>query len=104
MVSQDVAIKPGIIKVVLKSDAKALDEVVVTALGIKRSEKILGYAASTVKSDDLVAAKSGSVMSGLSGKIACVVTHLSQVISHYTSSTVCPCPTTPVFPMTSATA
>lgn len=70
MISQDITIKPGIIKVVLKSDAKALDEVVVTALGIKRSEKILGYAASTVKNDDLVAAKSGSVMSGLSGKIA----------------------------------
>ena len=70
MLPQEVTIKEGILKIVLRSDAKALDEVVVTALGIKRSEKILGYAASTVKNDDLVAAKSGSVMSGLSGKIA----------------------------------
>ena len=70
MIPQEVTIKEGILNIVLRSDAKALDEVVVTALGIKRSEKILGYAASTVKNDDLVAAKSGSVMSGLSGKIA----------------------------------
>ena len=44
MLPQEVTIKEGILKIVLRSDAKALDEVVVTALGIKRSEKILGYA------------------------------------------------------------
>ncbi len=70
MAPQDVSIKDGVLKIVLKSDAKALDEVVVTAMGIKRSEKILGYASSTVKNDDLIAAKSGSVMAGLSGKVA----------------------------------
>ncbi|WP_083714591.1 SusC/RagA family TonB-linked outer membrane protein [Bacteroides bouchesdurhonensis] len=70
MAPQDVTIKDGVLKIVLKSDAKALDEVVVTAMGIKRSEKILGYASSTVKNDDLIAAKSGSVMAGLSGKVA----------------------------------
>lgn len=70
MIPQDVMVKEGMLKITLQSDAKALEEVVVTAMGIKRSEKILGYASSTIKSDDLVAAKSGSVMSGLSGKIA----------------------------------
>lgn len=60
----------SVLNVVLDSESKALSEVVVTALGIKKSEKILGYAASTVKSDDLAAAKSGSVMSGLTGKVA----------------------------------
>ncbi|MEA4885837.1 MAG: carboxypeptidase-like regulatory domain-containing protein, partial [Bacteroides graminisolvens] len=69
MQSQEVAIKPSV-KVILKNDAKALDEVVVTALGIKKSEKILGYAASTVKSDQLDVAKSGSVMGGLTSKVA----------------------------------
>ena len=38
MLPQEVTIKEGILKIVLRSDAKALDEVVVTALGIKRSE------------------------------------------------------------------
>lgn len=56
--------------VVLKSDAEVLDEVVVTALGMKRSEKTLGYAATTMKSEDIDAGKSGSVMGGLSGKVA----------------------------------
>jgi TonB-linked SusC/RagA family outer membrane protein len=70
MITQEVALKEGLIRVELKSDAKALDEVVVTAMGIKRSEKALGYAASTVSSENIVAAQSGSMMSGLSGKIA----------------------------------
>ena len=37
----------------LESDAVSIDEVVVTAMGMKRSEKTLGYGASTLKSDEL---------------------------------------------------
>lgn len=70
MLTQKVAIKPGRMSIVMKSDSKTLDEVVVTALGMKKSEKTLGYAASTVKSDQLDMAKSGSVMGGLMGKVA----------------------------------
>jgi TonB-linked SusC/RagA family outer membrane protein len=70
MVTQRVAVKPGRLVVVLKSDSQALDEVVVTAMGMKRSEKTLGYASTTVKSDNLDLGKSGSVMGGLSGKVA----------------------------------
>lgn len=66
---QEVAVKP-VIKVVMQSDTKHLEEVVVTALGIKKSEKILGYSASTIKSDELLVGKSGSVMGSLSGKVA----------------------------------
>lgn len=44
MQTQDVAIKPNV-RVILKSDAEQLDEVVVTAMGIKRDRKALGYAA-----------------------------------------------------------
>ena len=51
MVPQTVTIKQGVINVVLKSDAKALDEVVVTAMGISREKKALGYAVQDVKSD-----------------------------------------------------
>ena len=54
----------------LSADTEALDEVVVTALGITRSQRALGYAATTVKSDDIVNAKSGSLMSSLAGKVA----------------------------------
>ena len=69
MTPQEIKVSNQPVRVILKSSI-ALDEVVVTALGIKRSEKALGYAASTVKSDELAAAKSGSVMEGLTGKVA----------------------------------
>ncbi len=69
MVSQEVAVQPTL-RIVLKSDTRTLDEVVVTAIGMKRQEKALGYASSTVKSDDIIAARSGSVMTGLTGKVA----------------------------------
>ncbi|SPU39274.1 putative TonB dependent outer membrane exported protein [Bacteroides thetaiotaomicron] len=48
MQTQEVVIKPTL-KVLLKSDSQNLEEVVVTAMGIKRSEKSLGYAVSSVK-------------------------------------------------------
>ena len=42
MQTQDVAIRPNV-RVILKSDAEQLDEVVVTAMGIKRDRKALGH-------------------------------------------------------------
>jgi len=54
----------------MESDTKVIDEIVVTAMGIKRSEKSLGYAASTVKSEDLTRATPLSVTNGLTGKVA----------------------------------
>ena len=56
MQTQEVVIKPTL-KVVLKSDSQNLDEVVVTAMGIKRSEKSLGYAVSSVKGDEITKAR-----------------------------------------------
>ncbi|MDY7394311.1 SusC/RagA family TonB-linked outer membrane protein [Aureibaculum sp. 2210JD6-5] len=44
------------IDVVMSESAEAMDEVVVTALGIERDEKSLGYAISKVKAEDLVVA------------------------------------------------
>lgn len=58
------------IDVALKSEVVGLAEVVVTALGIKRSEKSIGYSASTVKSDDINSAKAPSLITGLQGKVA----------------------------------
>ncbi|MDR3328733.1 MAG: SusC/RagA family TonB-linked outer membrane protein [Prevotellaceae bacterium] len=55
---------------VLAEEEKQIDEVVVTAMGITRSQKALGYATSTVRSEELTAAKPTSVMGALAGKVA----------------------------------
>ena len=69
MIAREVPVQ-DVLRVVLQSGTQNLEEVVVTAIGMKKQEKALGYAASTVKGDDLAAARSGSVMSGLTGKVA----------------------------------
>ncbi|PIF71178.1 TonB-linked SusC/RagA family outer membrane protein [Flavobacterium sp. 2] len=58
------------INVVLKEDAQNLNEVVVTALGIKRQKKELGYAVQDVKGDQLNKAITTNVTSALSGRVA----------------------------------
>jgi TonB-linked SusC/RagA family outer membrane protein len=60
----------GIIDVSLESELVGLSEVVVTALGIKRSEKSIGYSASTVTSNEINSAKAPSLITGLQGKVA----------------------------------
>jgi TonB-linked SusC/RagA family outer membrane protein len=59
-----------VIDVSLQSDLVGLAEVVVTALGIKRSEKSIGYSASTVNSNEINTAKAPSLITGLQGKVA----------------------------------
>ncbi|MBC9794716.1 SusC/RagA family TonB-linked outer membrane protein [Sinomicrobium weinanense] len=59
-----------IIDIVLEEDAEALDEVVVTALGIEREKKALGYASQQLNSDQLLEVPETNVVSALSGKIA----------------------------------
>ena len=54
----------------LKSSASTLDAVVVTALGIKREEKSLGYATTTVSGEQLTDAVAGNWTDALSGKVA----------------------------------
>lgn len=54
----------------LATDARELDNVVVTALGIKRAEKALGYATTTVTGEQLTDAVSSNWMDALSGKVA----------------------------------
>ena len=66
---QEVAVKP-VIKVLLQSDTQNLDEVVVTAMGITRSEKTLGYSATTVKADEIISSRTTNVADALSGKVA----------------------------------
>lgn len=56
------------INVTLKDDTQTLEEVVVTALGIKKDAKKLGYAVSTVSSEDLTKTGGSNLASGLYGK------------------------------------
>lgn len=56
--------------IVLQEDAKTLDAVVVTALGIKRSTKALSYNVQEMKSDALTTVKDANFMNALSGKVA----------------------------------
>ena len=60
-------------KVMLSEDNTQLSEVVVTALGIKRERKALGYALSEVKGEELQKAKETNVINSLSGKVAGLV-------------------------------
>ncbi|MEG1564037.1 MAG: SusC/RagA family TonB-linked outer membrane protein [Bacteroides sp.] len=69
MTSQEAAIQ-SIMKIVLRADAKVLDEVIVTAMGIKRSEKALGYSATSVSNEKITESRTSDIMSSLSGKIA----------------------------------
>lgn len=57
-------------RAVLRSAAVQMDNVVVTALGIKRSEKALSYNVQQVKSDELTTVKDASFMNSLAGKVA----------------------------------
>ena len=65
-------------QVVLKQDAEVLDEVVVTALGIKRAEKALSYNVQQVKGDELTTVKDANFISSLNGKVAGVTINSSN--------------------------
>ena len=82
------------INITLKEDAQVLDEVVVTALGIKRSEKALSYNVQQVNADAVTTNKDPNFINSLSGKVAGVninasssgVGGVSKVCLLYTSS------------------
>jgi TonB-linked SusC/RagA family outer membrane protein len=71
MKTQEVAVSgQSVINCTLQSDVIGLNEVVVTAMGISREKKALGYAVQDVKSDQLTQAASTSLGSALQGKIS----------------------------------
>ena len=71
MKSVEVAVKPTV-KVVFASDAQVVDKVVVTALGISRKKRTLGYAVSEISGDEMLKARGGvsNPVNSLQGKIA----------------------------------
>ena len=58
------------VKIVLKESSVDVDAVVVTALGIKRSEKALSYNVTQVNTDDIVTVKDANFINSLNGKVA----------------------------------
>lgn len=58
------------VNVVMREDGELLDELVVTALGIKRSEKVLSYNVQKVENETLTTVKDANFVNSLSGKVA----------------------------------
>jgi len=58
------------INVTMEPDVMQMDEVVVTALGVSRQKKTLGYAVQDVSGDQLTQAKTDNVLNALSGRVA----------------------------------
>lgn len=58
------------LKVVLQEDAKELGEVIVTALGIRRENRKLGYSAAAVNTEQLTQSRTTNVGNSLVGKVA----------------------------------
>ena len=71
------------IEVQLVDDTQALDEVVVTALGIKREKKALGYSMSELKGESLTQTRDANVANALAGKVAGL--QITNAINTYTS-------------------
>ena len=69
--TKEVAIKgKTTINVTMESDSQVLDDVVVTALGIKRQKRELGYATEEIGGDVIAKSGSGNVINALSGRSA----------------------------------
>lgn len=71
MKSQEVKIgSKSVIDVVMASDVMNIEGVVVTAIGVKKQEKNLGYSATQVSGDEIMKSRDRSPMNALQGKVA----------------------------------
>src|SRR5690606_943704 len=69
--TEEVAVESrSVIDIVLYPDIVSLSEVVVTALGIERETKRLGYSATAVDTEELTTNRTTNVMESLEGKVA----------------------------------
>jgi TonB-linked SusC/RagA family outer membrane protein len=65
----EVSARPNM-RIVLRNGSTNLEEIVVTAMGISRQQKTLGYSAQTLDDDELTLGKMTDVTSALAGKVA----------------------------------
>jgi TonB-linked SusC/RagA family outer membrane protein len=63
--------------IILQIDSRSMNEVVVTALGIRKDVKKIGYAVQEVKGADLVKAREPNAVNGLKGKVAGLTVNIS---------------------------
>ncbi|WP_231388261.1 SusC/RagA family TonB-linked outer membrane protein [Sphingobacterium hungaricum] len=68
--SKEINVAGNVLNVTLDADDANIDEVVVTALGIQREKKSLGYAVQDIKGDELMKNKNPNLINSLNGKIA----------------------------------
>ncbi len=68
----------NVVDVIMEADIMGLNEVVVTALGISRERKSLGYATQEVKGDEISKVKTANFANSLSGKISGVQVQRNQ--------------------------
>ena len=66
----EVQVTGSVVNVKVADGTTNLDEVVVTALGIKKDKKSLGYAVDDLKAEELMRNKSANPLNSLAGKIA----------------------------------
>lgn len=74
-----------VINVALAASSQRLNEVVVTALGITREEKSLGYSVGKVKGDALRTVSQENVINALAGRVAGVTVNQTSVVGSSTS-------------------
>ncbi|WP_340066768.1 SusC/RagA family TonB-linked outer membrane protein [Ascidiimonas aurantiaca] len=65
------------LSIIMKEDATQLGEVVVTALGIKKEKKSVGYAIQEIGADDLTRDNRGDVLGAIQGRVAGVTINAS---------------------------
>lgn len=69
--TQDIVVtNQSSVDIVMETDAATLNEVVVTAFGVRQDKKALGYAVQEVKGDQFTSAREPNIISSLSGKVA----------------------------------
>ena len=71
--SQSIQVTGEPIRITMSENTEVLSEVVVTAMGIKRDRKALGYEVGEVKGEELVKAKEVNVANSLAGRVAGLV-------------------------------
>ncbi|RAJ06646.1 TonB-linked SusC/RagA family outer membrane protein [Chitinophaga skermanii] len=67
---QEVTVTSNNLVITMQEDTRQMNEVVVTALGIKKETKKLGYAVQKVSGEDMIKANPPSIGAGLMGKVA----------------------------------
>ncbi len=69
LITQEVAVSQTV-NIILLPDSELLDEIVVTALGLTREKKTLGYGVTSVSGDEIANAKTVNPISALQGKVS----------------------------------